>query len=552
MNPRSPFRLLFRLFEGRFFESDEVSPGGGFQTNIHQVLGLLATSGFVVAYLSLPMVGSYLDRQHGANLAWALRQVQLFHPAFTFAVIGFTAFFEWDMLFPTRRDFLVLAPFPIRLRDLFAAQFTALARFLGLLIAAVNVFPILFTVLMSFSARFRGNGLRLVLAEIAGTVGVSAFAFIGVAALQGVLINVTSPRLFRRISPYIQMCGMGLMILSLLTFPIYAQLLRPAAEHRQVWVWFFPPVWFMGFYDLFFPNPHGLFAVLGIHAIRTLAAAVALLAMAWTAGFRRQYRRTLEAEDSRPRAHSVQTPALLARSPEERAIFRFSGKTLARSRKHQLFLATYLSVGISLALIFGTAVRAGKLAISHDGARAVPFLVAFFVISGFRAVFQFPAELPANWLFRITESRWAEMARAVTRKRVLISGLAPVLLLLVPAEVAVWGTRRVPFELLFQFAAGALLIEAIFWTFDKVPFTCSYFPGRTNLSILFAAYLYGFSYYSFNLADLEADLEKRFWYGALVLVSAAVLLTLSWRYRREAGPTRFDAYEPAIQTLNLN
>lgn len=552
MKQVSPLRLLFKLFQGRFFESDDVSPGGGFQTNINQMLGFLVTSGFVVSYLSIPVVSSIVNRHRGADLNWILRGLQLFSPTYTFAVIGFAAFFEWDMLFPNRRDFLVLAPFPIRVRDLLAAQLAALAKFLGLLIAAVNLFPIVFTVLMSFSALYRGRGLRLVLAEIAATMGVSAFAFIGVAALQGVLLNVTSPRLFRRISPYVQMCGMSLMILSLLTYPIYSLLLRPAAVRHHLWLWLFPPVWFTGLYDLFFPNAHGLFASLGAYSLKMLAAATALFALTWSIGFRRHYRRTLEAEDSRPRAHSGRTPAFLARSPEERAIFQFSGKTLARSRKHQLFLATYLSVGISLALNFGTAVRAGKLLISDDGARAVPFLVAFFAISGFRAVFQFPAELPANWLFRITESRWAEIARRVTRKRVLISGLAPVLLLLAPAEFAVWGGWRVPLHVAFQLAAGALLIEVIFWTFDKVPFTCSYFPGRTNLSILFALYFYGFSYYSFNLADLEAAIEKHFWYGALFFVGAAVLLTLFWRHRREPSSTRFDAYEPAIQTLDLN
>jgi hypothetical protein len=63
------------------------------------------------------------------------------------------------MLFPNRRDFLILAPFPIRLRDLFAAQLTALAKFLGLLIFAIDIFPTLFIVLMSLSAQSRGTGL---------------------------------------------------------------------------------------------------------------------------------------------------------------------------------------------------------------------------------------------------------------------------------------------------------------------------------------------------------------------------------------------------------
>jgi len=552
VKPQRQFRLLLKLFQDRFFESDDAAPGAGFQTNINQVLGFLFASGFVVSYLMLPVVSSVLNRHRGADLNWVIRGLQLFSPAYTFAVIGFAAFFEWDMLFPNRRDFRVLAPFPIRLRDLFAAQVAALARFLGLLIVAVNLFPTLFIALMGLSSRFRQNGLRLIAAEIAATVGVSAFAFIGVAALQGVLINLTSPRYFRRISPYVQMCGMSLMILSLLTYPIYMQLLWRATQGHQLWLWLFPPVWFTGLYDLFFPNAHGLFASLGVHSLRMLAGAIALFALTWTLGFRRHYRRTLESEDTRHRTRSASAPNFLARSPEERAIFQFSGKTLKRSRKHQMFLVTYLSVGLSLGLNFATAVHAGKLVVSEDGARAFPFLLAFFVISGFRAVFQFPAELASNWLFQITETRWTEIARSVTRKRVMLSGLAPVLLLLVPAEIAVGIAWRVPLHVAVQLAAGALLVELMFWTFDKVPFTCSYFPGRTNLSILFLLYFYGFTAYSFHMADLEAALEQHPAYAALFFAVAGVLLTLSWRHRREPGSARFDACESTIQTLDLS
>ena len=547
----SPFRLLFQLFQGRFFESDDVSPGSGFQTNITQVLGLLFTASFIVAYLMAPALSNIMNSKRGEDLAWGLRGFQLLAPAFTFAVIGFAAFFEWDMLFPNRRDFLILTPFPIRPRDILAAQMAALAQFLALLILAVNTFPTLFTILMTLSARYRGIGMRVVLAEVSATVGVSTFAFFAIAALQGVLLNLTTPRLFRRLSPILQMCGMCLMVLSLLTYPIYMQLLHTAAVHNQLWLWLFPPVWFQGIYDLFLPNPHGLFTALGIHALRMLAAAIILFAVTWTVGFTRHYRRTLESEESSPRVRSSSASTTLLHSPEERALFQFTGKTLARSRKHQLFLVTYLSVGVALALNFAAIVRRGQLALSDDGARAFPFLIAFFAVSGFRAVFQFPAELPANWLFRLTETRWAEIARGVARKRVLLSGLTPLLLLLLPAELAVWKGWRAPLHTLFQLAAGALLVEVIFWTFDKVPFTCSYFPGRTNLTILFVLYLYGFSYYSFQMADTEKAIEDHPLFIPIAFTVATILLVLSWRHRREPEPTRFDASEPTIQTLNL-
>jgi hypothetical protein len=58
--------------------------------------------------------------------------------------------------------------------------------------------------------------------------------------------------------------------------------------------------------------------------------------------------------------------------------------------KHQVFLVTYLSVGIALAVNFATALQAGEIVLSEDGAREFPFLTAFFVISGFRARFSIP------------------------------------------------------------------------------------------------------------------------------------------------------------------
>ena len=79
----------------------------------------------------------------------------------------------------------------------------------------------------------------------------------------------------------------------------------------------------------FFPDAHGLLASLGTYSIRMLAAAVGLFIITWTSGFRRHYRRALESEDTRPRIGSNRRSNRLVRSPEELAIFQFSGKTLA-------------------------------------------------------------------------------------------------------------------------------------------------------------------------------------------------------------------------------
>jgi hypothetical protein len=125
----TPFRELFRLFQNRFLESDAASPGASFGTNVYQVLGILAAPGVFTALYAGPLFDHLAAMKPGPQLDWVLRTYRLFFPAYSFAVAGFVTLFEWDMLFPGRRDFLILAPFPIRLRDLFGAKLAALSLF---------------------------------------------------------------------------------------------------------------------------------------------------------------------------------------------------------------------------------------------------------------------------------------------------------------------------------------------------------------------------------------------------------------------------------------
>ena len=562
MKTPSPLRILLKMFQDRFFEDDTVSPGSGFETNIYQVLGFLMTVGFFVAYLTMPaFLELSFKKVHTPAVDWALRGFRLFFPALSFAVIGFTTVFQWDMLFPDRRDFLIVSLFPVPLREIFAAKFGALGVFLGLLIGALNFFPTLAsTVFCLFKTDDWGFGLRLIVAQIGATAGSAVFAFLLVAAFQGVLINVTSPRIFRRVSPWIQTFGMSFMVLSILTFPVYLQLLQPAAEARQPWLWFFPPVWFTGFYDLMLPGGDPFFISLGHYAIGASAVAFLCFCLSWALGFRRHFRRTLESDDtqrrrparSRLRSFSVFVPGARATSPEEWAIFEFCRKTLARSTKHRLFFSTWLSVGISLGVIAALTVRHGKLEWSTEGIRTFPFLIAFFVISGFRTVFQFPADLACNWLLQMTECRWTEKARRAARKAVLVSGLPPVALAILPFEIYAAGWATGLMHMLFQVTGGALLIELMFWTFGKVPFTCSYFAGKTSLSLLLGLYLYGFTTWSFNMADLEKALERSVVWPVILFATAFAALAVLWRRSPAASEVIFDGSEPVIQTLDLN
>jgi hypothetical protein len=119
-------------------------------------------------------------------------------------------------------------------------------------------------------------------------------------------------------------------------------------------------------------------------------------------------------------------------------------------------------------------------------------------------------------------------------------------------EVTAWGWRIVLEHCAVQLIAAAVLVELLFWNFDKVPFTCSYFPGRTSLAVLGVLYVYGITGYSFHMADLESALERNWAVAVLFFAATAVGLIVSWRRHPTAAGVRFDGSEPVIQSLDLS
>lgn len=552
MMPRS-FGLLVRLFRNRLFEDDSAGPGSGFQTNIHQILGFLLAAGWFIAYFLTPQLLRLSTGPASPLTDSTIFALRMLFTSFSFAIVGFAALFEWDTLFPDRRDFLILGTLPVSPWQMFAARLVAVAWLLVLLMGAFNIFPTAMMVVLSLLVpSLHGLGWKLVIAQLAATTAASVFALLAVAALQGILINVLSPRVFRRLSPAIQMVGMSAMVLCALFYPLYSMLVPTWARAHDIWPWLVPPIWFSGTYELIIPSGTPHFARYGTYGVLMLLGAFLIAVVTWISGYARHYRRTLESEDAYPKSGSRLTwHSIFSGSEEELAISAFTFRTIATSNKHRLFMATYFSVGIAIAILFATSVRSGKLTLSVDGLRALPFTICFFVISGFRAVSQFPAELQANWLFRLAEADWLEAARRSVRRQALTCGLVPAILVTLPVELFVFRWREVVLHGAFQLLIGALLIEGMFWAFDKVPFTCSYFAGRTNLSLLAGVYLYGFTTYSFNLASLEQRMESS---GVLVgVVFTAIVLALVYASHRKpsAKQLRFDAEEPVIQTIDL-
>ena len=423
-DPRAPgiFRTLVRHFFGRFFDTESLSPQGEPEAGVTQTLGILAVPGafFVLLFRPLTLTG------------WDLVSVRYMFVSFSMTVMGFLMVFEWDALFPDRRDYQVLTPNPVRLATLFLAKAAALAIFLGIFLLDVNFF----SVLMWPGVDGGKDSFGILWAHVAAVLASGLFAALAAAALHGVLITFLRGWLYRRVSVAVQTLLMALLVMNLFLTPLIAFRLQWVATRHTDWLYWFPGFWFSGFYEHLRPATRNLpLRELGVFATRALACAAGIFLLTFLPGYRGHARRVLETTPPAATGPGRLRNALdrllrrtVLRNPVEYAVFHFISQTITRSLKHRLFLATYGG--------FGAAYEVMTFGSGPSGLLIVPLTLSFILVSGLRAAFNVPAELSANWAFQLSEVTCAGPYLAAARKWTLVCAILPLFLFMAPMEFA--------------------------------------------------------------------------------------------------------------------
>jgi hypothetical protein len=536
------FPALVRHFFGRFFDKEALSPQGESEAGVIQTLGILAAPGafFVLLFRPLTFFG------------WDLVAVRYLFVSFSMVVMGFIMVFEWDALFPDRRDYQVLTPQPLRLSTIFLSKTAALALFLGMFLVDINFFGVLF-----WPGIDGGPGLLSILtAHLLSVTAAGLFSALALGAVQGILVTLLRGNLYRRVSIFLQTLLMAVLVTLLFLSPLAAGRMQWLAAHHRNYLYYFPGFWFAGFYETLRPATHSqVLRDLGTTAWRGLACAAGLFVFTYLPGYRGHSRRVLEAPtpgSTGPGLLRRRLDALLQRTvlrhPVECAVFRFINQTLTRSMKHRLFLATYGGFGAAMAVM--------TLASGRSGWLELPHMLAFVLISGLRAAFNFPSELAANWSFQLTETTGIHPYLSATRKWIVLCAILPLYLLLAPLEFTAYSWPLAAFHLAYGIALSLVLMEILFFSFHKVPFTCAHFPGKVNLVFLGVMYVFGFTTYSGTMTSLERWLEGHALMAALFLAAAAGTFVLLSRYGRHwLGPKPSLAYDdpadPVVRTLGI-
>ena len=254
----------------------------------------------------------------------------------------------------------------------------------------------------------------------------------------------------------------------------------------------------------------------------------------------------------------------MVRDRTQQAVIAFVGKSLARSRRHRLLLAIYLGVALAFILRgFIWPVTQGLSVTLHEPTAmllSIPLILSFFTLVGLRVLFAVPIELPANWVFQMTERDEKTAYLGGARTALVLLGLVPLALVTLPVYWALWGPEVAAGHTMLWMLLGALLVEALVTRFPKVPFTCSYLPGKANVRLLGPFYLALTLMYGYVTAWLELSLlaePQRWLVAASVLATGLVAIRVIRRVirRRLSTPAPRLTYEEApdstVQQLHL-
>lgn len=385
------------------------------------------------------------------------------------------------------------------------------------------------------------------------------FVFCGVLCVLGAA-QLLPRQKFLRVSSALQMAFFVILLTVYFLQPGFTDLDSLSANQETVlWV---PSYWFFGMLQQL--NGHSL-PVLGELERRAwtgLALALAGAAASYLICYFRTLRKIVEQPDILP------SPAGLHWLPRfggalETAVGQFALRTLLRSRQHRVMLSFYLGMALGLAIFLSHApvlheARAASDVWYHLNA---PLLVGSILmmsaaVIGNRVVFSLPLELRANWIFRALPLPRLSTCLAAIRRSLYALAVIPMWAVLSGAFFSIWPWRAAADHAIVLALLGSLIAELSLQGFRKIPFTCSYRPGKSrfNLTALAGA---GTMFVMSKAAEVERDsFDNPLLFTAIAMGLAAAVALARWRtssqMKMEDSPVEFEDLEPpTIQGLGL-
>jgi len=406
-----------------------------------------------------------------------------------------------------------------------------------------------------------GGGLWGLLREFVAwwvtMLSAGAFIYCCVLGAQGLAAELLPRKYFLRVSSYMQMAAFGIFVAAFFLEP---KLVSPSAlliRQNSLYLEWSPSYWFLGLFQQLNGSP--ALHELALRAWIAMAIAFGATGSAYTLAYLRTMRKIVEEPDI--------APAVGGRSwlpgfgnGFATAVGQFSIRTILRSRQHRLLLALYLGVGFATAILFRRQDQAvgGLVETVQLGPLCATIMIMIFCVMGIRVVFSMPTDMRANWIFRIMPLPDGVRCMVARRRAFYALSVVPVCVLCAPLLISLWGWRIAVQHLLLMALLGSALAEVGLHGRQKLPFTCSYLPGKSNFNISFLLCSLLVFTVMIEAVKLERDsFGNMAEYAGAVGVMLVLAMGARWSARRLAaspeGQLQFEeAADPAIFALDLH
>jgi hypothetical protein len=275
---------------------------------------------------------------------------------------------------------------------------------------------------------------------------------------------------------------------------------------------FVPSLWFLGLCDSIRGPQLAESGLMSLWAAIGLLGTFCLVVATFGVNYRRHFLKTAEnAEATAGKTLSgvmhllgMCADRIFLQEPFERAGYRFTFRTLARSPRHRLVLSAFIGAGIVMSVqLVSMTTREPVSSIPSMHWLSIAFILNFCVISGLRVTFDIPAEIRANWTFQLLIKPEAHGCIPLARK-VILSVVLP---LTWTAEfllyLTLWGWKVALIQATLITVASVFLTEIVLANFRKIPFTCRYPEFKQESIVGLLIVIFGFIVFSFATAALE-------------------------------------------------
>jgi hypothetical protein len=327
------------------------------------------------------------------------------------------------------------------------------------------------------------------------------------------------------------------------------------------WLRWAPPVWFVGLERWLIGD--ATYAPLAAQA--AIATVVVLLVS--IASYVRLYRRfdrvmLQPASSQRGRDWNRSLAKWVGRAPVRHAIRRFVSITVRRSVLHQGLIVGLLSAagGFVLNGLMNAngwtqppALRGRTFLFTILWAPTTMMLLA---IPAVRLALSVPLDLRSNWVFRMTEDVAGRTEVSAASVRIVLAfGVALPLALIGPVQWWVLG-RSAAGIIALEALMGWLVVEWVMADWCRIPFTCSYIPGKGFVPHMFvkafAVYIF-FTTATMLILRIALAVPLVGVFVALITGAAAGALNLYRARHAPLTPLMFDDELPSdVNPLRLN